>query len=95
MLDGFVYVKRGAAFTDGQTVVVPTVGYVLDAAWFVYTCRRLIDLSDDCRYWGGGGGSGTGDLGAFCLRWISFDWEERALRVKNDENVVFKMMIFC
>ena len=24
--------------------------YVLDAACFVYTCRRLIDLSNDCRY---------------------------------------------
>ena len=29
------------------------IAYVFDAACFVYTCRRLINLSNDCRYFAG------------------------------------------
>ena len=37
----------GQAQTDTQ---YKAVAYVLDAICFEYTCRRLIDLSNDCRY---------------------------------------------
>ena len=39
-----------AMFSVYSTDVAGQLSYVFDALCFVYTCRRLIDLSNDCRY---------------------------------------------
>ena len=41
------------------------VWYVLDAVCFVYTCRRSIDLSNDCRY--KAAADNAGSASAVCL----------------------------
>ena len=41
---------RGAAKQHAAAIWSDISLYVADAVCFGYTCRRLIDLSDDCRY---------------------------------------------
>ena len=56
----------------------------------VYTCRRLIDLSDDCRYFGseGVGGASVGRM----LRMLRLFRAARMVKVLKKHDSVMKLI---